>query len=155
MAASGASRCLLLRGRLSGGTELAYRGRPARQLRVTRAPGGEARLLGPLMFFPADAIVDAETGCLLRLTSYSGDALAIWWELDDIRTEPVNPDEFRVHVPPGTPTVEETGNPFADAAAVMPGMKGTAARAAAEAVNRTAGAVSAARSFLDDLRGRR
>jgi hypothetical protein len=79
MAASGASRCLLLRGRLSGGTEeLAYRGRPARQLRVTRAPGGEARLLGPLMFFPADAIVDAETGCLLRLTSYSGDALAIW-----------------------------------------------------------------------------
>ena len=78
MAASGASRCLLLRGRLSGGRELACRGRPARQLRVTRAPGGEARLLGPLMFFPADAIVDAETGCLLRLTSYSGDALAIW-----------------------------------------------------------------------------
>jgi hypothetical protein len=155
MAASGASRCLLLRGRLSGGTELAYRGRPARQLRVTRAPGAEARLLGPLMFFPADAIVDAETGCLLRLTSYSGDALAIWWELDDIRTEPVNPDEFRAHVPPGTPTVDETGNPFADAAAVMPGMKGTAARAAAEAVNRTAGAVSAARSFRDDLRGHR
>ena len=41
------------------------------------------------------------------------------------------------------------------AAAVMPGVKGTAARAAAEAVNRTAGAVSAARSFLDDLRGHR
>jgi len=84
-----------------------------------------------------------------------GDALATWWELDDISTEPVNPDEFRVHVPPGTRTVEETGNPFADAAAVMPGVKGTAARAAAEAVNRTAGAVSAARSFLDDLRGHR
>jgi hypothetical protein len=31
----------------------------------------------------------------------------------------------------------------------------TAARAAAEAVNRTTGAVSAARSFLDDLRGHR
>ena len=25
------------------------------------------------MFFPADAIVDAETGCLLRLISYAGD----------------------------------------------------------------------------------
>jgi hypothetical protein len=37
----------------------------------------------------------------------------------------------------------------------MPGVKGTAARAAAEAVNRTAGAVSAARSFWDDLRGHR
>ena len=150
-----ADSCWLLRARLSGGTELTYRGRPARQLRVTRAPGGEARLLGPLMFFPADAIVDAETGCLLRLISYYGDALATWWELDDISTEPADPDEFRVHVPPGTRTVEETGNPIADAAAVMPGVKGTAARAAAEAVNRTAGAVSAARSFLDDLRGHR
>ena len=147
----------LLRARLSGGTELTYRGRPARQLRVTRAPGGEARLPGPLMLFPApaDAIVDAETGCLLRLISYHGDTLATWLELNDISTEPVNPDEFRVHVPPGTRTVEETGNPFADTAAVMPGVKGTAARAATEAVNRTAGAVSAARSFLDDLRGHR
>ena len=59
MAASGASRCLLLRGRLSGGTELAYSGRPARQLRVTRAPGGEARLLGPLMFFPTSTSAQA------------------------------------------------------------------------------------------------
>ena len=150
-----ADSCWLLRARLSGGTELTYRGRPARQLRVTRAPGGEARLLGPLMFFPADAIVDAETGCLLRLISYSGDALATWWELDDISTEPADPDEFRVHVPPGTRTVEETGNLITDAAAVMPGVTGTAARAAAEAVNCTVGAVSAARSFLDDLRGHR
>jgi hypothetical protein len=152
-----ADSCWLLRGRLSGGAELTYRGRPARQLRVTRAPGGEARLPGPLMLFPAlaDAIVDAETGCLLRLLSHYGDALAAWWELDDISTEPADPDEFRVHVPPGTRTVEETGNLIAGAVAVMPGVKGTAARAAAEAVNRTSGAVSAARSFLDDLRGHR
>jgi hypothetical protein len=112
-------------------------------------------VLGPLMMYPADAIVDAETGCLLRLISYSGDTLALWSELDDISTEPADPDEFQVHVPPGTRTVEETGNPFADAFATMPGLTGTAARAAAEAVNRTAGAVSAARSFLDDLRGHR
>jgi hypothetical protein len=51
--------------------------------------------------------------------------------------------------------VEETGNLIADAVAAIPGAKGTAARAAVEAVNRTAGAVSAARSFLDDLRGHR
>jgi outer membrane lipoprotein-sorting protein len=157
-----ADSCWLLRRRLSGGAELTYRGRPARQLRVTPVPGGGVAL-GPLMTFPTgaivdaptDAIVDAETGCLLRLISYAGDTLAIWSELDDISTEPADPDEFRVHVPPGTRTVEETGNLFADAAAVMPGVKGTAARAAAEAVNRTAGAVSAARSFLDDLRGHR
>ena len=128
------------RARLSGGTELTYRGRPARQLRVTRAPGGEGRLLGPLMFFPADAIVDAETGRLLRLISYYGDALATWRELDDISTEPADPDEFRVDIPPGTRTVEETGNLITDVVADMPGVKGTAARAAAEAVNCTVGA---------------
>jgi len=99
--------------------------------------------------------VDAETGCLLRLISYAGDTLAIWSELDDISTEPADPDEFRVHVPPGTRTVEETGNWVADEIAVMPGLAGTAARAAAETINRTTSAVSAARSFLDDLRGHR
>ena len=36
----------------------------------------------------------------------------------------------------------------------MPGLTGTAARAATETVRRTADAVSAARSFLDDLRAR-
>ena len=135
----------------------AYRGRPARQLRVTRVPGGAGLVVGPLLFPDAiaDAIIDAETGCLLRLISYAGDALVIWSELDDISTEPAGPDEFRVHVPPGTRTVEETGNWVVDDIAVMPGLAGTAARAAAETINRTAAAVSAARSFLDDLRGHR
>jgi hypothetical protein len=36
----------------------------------------------------------------------------------------------------------------------MPGLTGTAARAAAETITRTTSAVSAARTFLDDLRGR-
>jgi hypothetical protein len=111
----------LLRLRLSGGADLTYRGRPARQLRVTSS-GGELHVPGLLMSFPADAIVDAE---------------------------------FQVHVPPGTRIVEATGNLITDAVAAIPGVKGTAARAAAEAVNRTADAVSAARSFWDDLRGHR
>jgi outer membrane lipoprotein-sorting protein len=165
-----ADSCWLLRGRLSGGAELTYRGRPARQLRVTPVPGDAGMAVGSLLTFPAgeivgapvgeiadapaDAIVDAETGCLLRLISYAGDTLAIWSELDDISTEPADPDEFRVHVPPGTRTVEETGNPLTDTFAAMPGLAGTAARAAAETVTRTTSAVSAARTFLDDLRGR-
>jgi hypothetical protein len=144
----------LLRLRLSGGGELTYRGRPARQLCLTSS-GGEHRIPGLLMSFPADAIVDAETGCLLRLLCYADDTLAVWSELDDISTEPIDPDEFQVHVPPGTRIVEATGNLLTDAVAAIPGAKGTAARAAAEAVNRTAGAVSAARSFWDDLRGHR
>ena len=98
--------------------------------------------------------MDAETGCLLRLISYADDTVAVWSESDYSSTEPADPDEFRVHVPPGTRTVEETGNLIADVVAVMPGVKGTAARAA-EAVNRTASAVSAARSFLADLRRHR
>ena len=144
----------LLRLRLSGGAELTYRGRPARQIRVTSSGGGAAAP-GLLMTYPADAIVDAETGCLLRLLCYAEGNLAIWSELDGISTEPIDPDEFRVDVPPGTRVVEQTGNLITDAVAGIPGVKGTAARAAAEAVNRTAGAVSAARSFLDDLRGHR
>ena len=144
----------LLRCRLSGARDITYRGRRARQLRVTRGPATEYKA-GPLTYFPADAIVDAETGCLLRLISYIGDAPSAWWELDDLNTEPVDPDDFRVDVPPGTRIVEETGNPIIDSAAAISGLAGTAARTAFEAAHRTAGAVSAARSFLDDLRGHR
>jgi hypothetical protein len=134
----------LLGCRLSGGSEITYRGRRAYQLRVTQSQGGPPP--GPLMFFPADAIVDAETGCLLRLISYAGDRPASWWELRDFAAEPGGPDEFRPDVPPGVRVVEETGKPFDDAAAVMPGVTGTAVRTAA-------GVLSATRSFLGDLRG--
>ena len=144
----------LLRCRLSGPRDITYRGRRARQLRVNRGPGTEY-LAGPLTYFPADAIVDAETGCLLRLIAYIGDAPSAWWELDDLSTEPVDPDDFRVHVPPGTRTVEETGDLITDSFATMPGPAGTAARTAFETVHCTVGAVSAARRFLDDLRGHR
>jgi hypothetical protein len=85
--------------------DLLYRsGEPATASAAGRSstPGGEEVVLGPLFMYPTDAIVDAETGCLLCLISYVGDALAIWWELDDISTQPADPDEFRVHVQPGT-----------------------------------------------------
>jgi len=47
--ASLADSCWLLRTRLSGGAELTYRGRRARQLRVTRVPGGEDWVAGGLI----------------------------------------------------------------------------------------------------------
>ena len=62
----------LLGERLSGGAEITYHGRRGYHLRVTRGDG--ARPGGPSSFYPADAIVDAETGCLLRLIAYDGDA---------------------------------------------------------------------------------
>jgi outer membrane lipoprotein-sorting protein len=146
----------LLGERLSGGAEITYHGRRGYHLRVTRGDG--ARHGGPSMFYPVDAIVDAETGSLLRLIAYDGDAPAAWWELDDVTAEPggtADPAGFRPHIPPGTRVLEETGNPIVDVTAVMPGLTGPAIRATADAVRRTAGAVSAARSFLDDLRGDR
>jgi hypothetical protein len=142
----------LLGCRLSGGAEISYRGRRAYQLSVAR--GGDGLQVAPLLFFPAEVIVDAELGCLLRLISFAGDRPASWWELSGIGTEPVSAGEFGLDVPPGIRVVEETGNAFVDAAAVMPGAAGYAVRTAADVVGRTSGAVSAARSFLDDLRGR-
>ncbi len=102
----------LLGERLSGGVEITYHGRRGYHLRVTRGDG--AAHAGPTMFYPADAIVDAETGSLLRLIAYDGDAPAEWWELDGVTAEPgdtADPAGFRPHIPPGTRVVEETGNP--------------------------------------------
>ena len=114
-------------------------------------PGWQAATLPS---FPADAIVDAELGCLLRLISFAGDRPASWYELSGIGNEPVPAGEFRLDIPPGVRVVEATGNPFTDSAAVMPGAAGTVVRTAADVVRRTSDAVSATRSFLDDLRGR-
>ncbi len=142
----------LLGCRLSGGAEISYRGRRAYQLRAVKyGDGWQAK---PLLFFPADVIVDAELGCLLRQISFAGDRPASLRELSAIDTEPVPAEEFRPDIPPGVRVVEETGNPFTDAAAVMPGAAGTAVRTAADVARRTNDAVSAARSFLDDLLGR-
>jgi hypothetical protein len=76
----------LLHGRLAGGREISYRGRRAYQLSV--AWGDRDWPVRPLLFFPADAIVDAELGCLLRLISYAADRPASWWELRDIGPGP-------------------------------------------------------------------
>jgi outer membrane lipoprotein-sorting protein len=142
----------LLDCRLSGGAEISYRGRRAYQLCV--AKGGDGWHAAPLQFFPADVIVDAELGCLLRLISFAGDRPTLWYELSGIGTEPVPLGEFRIDVPPGVRVIEETGNPITDATALMPGAAGCAVRTAADVVRRTSDAVSATRSFLDDLRGR-
>ena len=113
---------------------------------MTRVLGGVGLVVGPPLFPDtiADAIVDAETGCLLRLISYSGDTLVIWSELDDISTEPAHRTSSGCTSRPASAPWRkpETGSPTRSR--IMPGLAGTAARAAAEAVSRTTGAVSAA-----------
>jgi hypothetical protein len=91
-----------------------------------------------VIFFPAEAIVDAELGVLLRLTCYVEGKPATRYELRDVSTEPGHPGDFRIGAPPGVPT-EESDNPLADAAAGVPGP--------------VKFAVNAARSLLDSLRG--
>ncbi|MGH3253920.1 MAG: LolA family protein [Streptosporangiaceae bacterium] len=138
----------LLGCRLSGGAEISYRGRRAYQLRAVKyGDGWQAK---PQLFFPADVIVDAELGCVLRQISFAGARPASLFELSAIDTEPIPDEEFRPDIPPGVRVVEQTGNPFTD----MPGAAGTAVRTAADVVRRTSDAVSATRSFLDDLLGR-
>lgn len=142
----------LLECKLSGGAEISYRGRRAYQLRA--AKGDDRQLATPLLFFPADVIVDAELGCLLRLIAFAGERPASWSELSEIGTEPVPVGEFRLDIPPGVRVVEETGNLLTDATADMPGAVRCAVRTTADVARRANDAVSAARSFLDDLLGR-
>ena len=117
----------LLRCRLSGARDITYRGRRARQLRVNRG-GGTGSLAGPLTYFPADAIVDAETGCLLRLIAYIGDAPATATSAPTRR-----PGRLPVHIPPGTRVVEETGDLITDSPRQFPA-RPTAIRVAFETV---------------------
>jgi hypothetical protein len=93
----------LLACKLSGGTEVLAAGRPAYRITVAR---GEAEW-SPLMMFPAAvAVVDAELGILLRLTSYLGGKPVRQYELRDITTRA---GDFRIDIPPDLPVSDETG----------------------------------------------
>ena len=138
----------LLECRLSGGAEVTIGDR--RGYRVWIADG-----VSPTqwqVFFPAEAVVDAELGVLLRLTCYVDGAPATRGELRDVSTAPGEAAVFRIEPPPGVRIAETTGHPLADAAADAPGAAGFAARTAVDVAKRTGDAVAAARSFLDNLR---
>jgi hypothetical protein len=138
----------LLECRLSGGAEVTIGNRQG--YRVSIADGITPNQWG--VIFPAEAVVDAELGVLLRLTCYVDGTPATRSELRDISTSPSEPAVFRIDPPPGVRIVEETGHPFADAVADAPGPAGVAAPAAVDVAKRTGDAVAAARSFLDNLR---
>jgi hypothetical protein len=94
----------LLECRLSDGTLVMARDRPAYRVNVAR---GDAPWSFSLMFSPAVAVVDAELGILLSLTSYLGGQPVRRYELRDI-AGPASPGEFRVHIPPGLRLEQET-----------------------------------------------
>jgi hypothetical protein len=138
----------LLECSLSGGAEVMAGNRRGYRISITRG-ASPARFLA---IFPAEAVVDAELGVLLRLTCYVDGKPATRTELRDVIPGPVEPGVFRLDAPPGVRVVEESGNPLADIAAEAPGPLGAALRTTAGAAKRTGEAVTAVRSFLDGLR---
>ena len=77
-------------------------GRPAYRVNVAR---GDGELSPSLMFSASVAVIDAELGILLSLTSYLGGRPVRRLELRDIAT---GTGDFQVEIPPGLPTAEET-----------------------------------------------
>jgi hypothetical protein len=138
----------LLECNLSGGAEVMAGNRRGYRISIT----GSVSPLRFLVFFPAEAVVDAELGVLLRLTCYVDGRPATRTELRDVIPGPVEPGVFRLDAPPGVRVVEESGNLLADMVAEAPGPLGAALRTTADAAKRTGEAVTAVRSFLDGLR---
>ena len=95
----------LLGCQLSGGTAALAGDRQAYRLNVVRGPLNSSLSI-PRLFPAAVAVVDAETGIVVRLTSYIGDRPVHRFELRDIT--PVAGD-LTIDVPPDLPVTEETG----------------------------------------------
>jgi hypothetical protein len=87
---------------LSGGAPMMAGGRPAYLINVAR---GGADWAFSLTFPTAVAVVDAELGILLRLTSYLGGKPVQRCELRDVTA---GAGDFHPAIPPDLPTVEET-----------------------------------------------
>jgi len=116
---------------------------------------GMADILGKWtqLFFPAVAVVDAETGWLLRLTRYKGGRAVLRQELRDI-ADLDSPDDFGFTPPAGLPVVDKSEE-SADVPPMPEGIDlGDAARGAADAVKRQLDEkVAAARGFLGSFLG--
>jgi hypothetical protein len=123
----------LLECSLSGGTEVMVGNRRGYRISITAG-------VSPswfLVFFPAEAVVDAELGVLLQLTCYVDGKPATRTELRDVIPGPVEPGVFRLDAPPGVRVVEAPGNLLADVVAEAPGPLGVALRTTAGAAKRT------------------
>ena len=127
----------MLECRLSGGTLVMAGDRPAYRVNVAR---GDAPWSFSVMFSPAVAVVDAELGILLSLTSYQGGKPVRRQELRDV----IGGDgDFLVRIPPGLPIEEE---PAPSAPPTGPVTPLTLAGAVAREVGSQA--AKAARDFL-------
>ena len=94
---------------LSGGELIDFDSRTAFRLSVRGGPA-QSHLLWPGL--PAVAVVDAETGHLIRLTCYADDRPACRYELRDVTPAPEGAsDDTRYAVPPGLPVINIDSGP--------------------------------------------
>ena len=129
---------------LSGGTLIMSGDRPAYRLHAARRDTQQF-----MMMFPAAAavaVVDAELGIVLSLTSFLGDKPVRRYELRDVVV--AQPGDFRVNIPPDLPVEPATSYSGADREP-PPSTPLKLAGAVAQEVGKEA--VKAARNFLRRL----
>lgn len=144
---------------LSGGEEIEVDGWPAYRV-VARSRQDKGPFLGwwERLFFPAVAVLDAETGRLVRLTRFKGGRPVIRQELRDISPLPADTD-FAFTPPPGMlvdePHADEDSEPGEDAWSWSPGdTVRDPAREAADAIRKQVDdTVAAARNVLGSFFG--
>jgi hypothetical protein len=139
---------------LSGGEEITVGGLRGYRVAVEgrrRTPSLFSDFFG--LFFPAVAVVDAESGRFLRFTQYKGGKPVVRLELRDI--VPDKSDDFGFEPPAGLPVVEKSDeDPPQPSTEYRVDPLGDMAKAAADAVKkRVDEKMTAARGFFDSLRG--
>lgn len=136
------------------GSEVTVGGRRALRVSVTNPPPCPGPRPATVLLCPAEAVVDAELGIMLKLTSYAGDRPALRFELRDISCPSEQPPgDFRIDAAPGTRLVEDSGRLLDEVNAPEP-VK-VAARVAGQMTRQAAAGAAAVSSFLDGVRGRR
>jgi hypothetical protein len=98
----------LLEWRLTGGAHVTEGGRAGFLIRVARrSPSADATSQPSV---PAEAVVDAELGILLRLSQEQGGRPSMQQSFADLTPRPQSePDDYRVRIPAGTRVVQDSG----------------------------------------------
>ena len=133
----------LLRCHLSGGSAIVAGDRRAYRISVSGS-----RSASPLMmfFFPAIAVLDAESGRLLRLTCYSAGKPVARCELRDIT--PGDGSGAAFEIPPGLRIVDESSGDDRPPPPPPVNLVTSVAKAAADVIKRRADDKSARRTWL-------
>jgi hypothetical protein len=98
----------LLEWRLTGGAHVVEGGRAGFLIRVSRRSLSAAATSTPST--PAEAVVDAELGILLRLSQEQGGRPSMQQSFSDLTVRPQSePGDYRVAIPAGTRVVKDSG----------------------------------------------